>query len=760
MRNIKSRSLVSYLLIISIFLFISVVGFNFIVEAVSSASILSINLNSPTYSWSAGETKDISVRYTNFDTINSTFYVWICNPRTYDCSRFGWPLDNLNLFGPGNVRISRTIGPFVYDRITAKDSAITPYYDGYRAMLKICPSTLSGSASSYGCRYSSIFTITGPKLNVPTITSATVNLGLFKTWVSGQTKTVNVNYSNFTGDTKTFQVGICNPETDLCGAINPVIGLNLTGSGAVSFDKTTGAMVYSRLIANDIDITPYYSTSTFNGSTVYNGRLKICPSSLSGVVPAGAICTYTSSFMIGNPSATPTPVVGTARINDITNGWPQNTAKTINFNYANFSGDTKTVEISFCHPQNSSSCQLLPQGASLNLSGSSASSISKTFPISDLNTPYFSNGYTKLKVCPSTDSGVVTSTLGCSYTPNFLVTAVPVVVNPSIYSTSIDGITDGWLAGDTKTVNVAYRNFADDTNTLKVTTCRLNPDAGTWTCGGISVVSGLNLVGNNSISFDKTIGVNGNEPYQGKLKICPSSSSGVVPSGTCVFTAPFEVKATPVVVHPTVSSVTISDIASGWLQGTSKTLTFSHSNFDNTTKYVKAQICHPQATLTQTEKCLLLVTTPNTDGGPYSSPGTVNITKGIGPIVYNRISSPEDDSLKNYFNESYQTKWKVCPANSAGVITPGTVCAFSSVFAVTGSDIGSGSGGSSGQGCFVDECVCVNGMEMKCGRPMQPGIGCDLDDCDAYEVSQSSLSSKLTASLSFLTDGFINLFLK
>ncbi|HRZ30223.1 MAG TPA: hypothetical protein P5274_00925 [Candidatus Paceibacterota bacterium] len=636
MRNFNSRSFLSYLLIISIFLFISVVGFNFVVKAVGSPRISAIYLSSPLTTWPAGAEKVISVRYSDFPSVGSsnlpsvtsTFYVWLCNPKTNDCTRFGWPLDNLRLSGSRTVNIKRTIPSNTYDRLKAKDKTLTPYYNGYQAKLKICPSTLAGSASSYGCLYSPVFTVTDPKIvppeitvppeetTIPSVSSATF-LAPVSSWPVGTAKTVKVAYANLGGNFKTVDISMCDPSTNLCNIINTP-NLNLSGSNNVNISQAIGIDDYDE---------------------GYQGQLKVCPHPTVAVpksTEALAIrCATTTVFTI-----TKEPVVNSVVIENISSGWQEKTIKAINFNYISFDDIYDSVKVRICHPTAiPSRCKDLPDPVLGLLTGNGSTRIAVTFPALSEATSYLSNGSTKLKICPRRSSNDTALATGCAYSSNFLVTA------------------------------------------------------------------------------------------------------------------------TPVVIPPTISSVTISDIASGWPASTSKAVNFSYSSFDNSTKYVKARLCHPSATSTEISKCF--VSSPDSaDSGALPTSGTGSITKAIGPLVYDRLSqTPPDQTLTPYF-EGYTTKWKVCPTNSAGVVPAGAVCSFSPIFSVTDPDIDPDTSGSlpSGQGCFVDECVCFDGMRMKCGSPMQPGTGCETPtNCNAY---QASLPSKFLASINFAVGSIISLFIR
>ncbi|MFA6476647.1 MAG: hypothetical protein WCV68_04595 [Candidatus Paceibacterota bacterium] len=134
--------------------------------------------------WAAGDTRTIKWSYTGFSQSFNTVSLSVCNPdnhnvciswNTADAQFKSIPSGGGSAVGISSKNVAS--GPRVYDRLTAGDTTLTPYYKDYQAVIKICPTaSMNGAGVPIGaspanavCAYSPVFKITNPNdSNSPT----------------------------------------------------------------------------------------------------------------------------------------------------------------------------------------------------------------------------------------------------------------------------------------------------------------------------------------------------------------------------------------------------------------------------------------------------------------------------------------------------------------------------------------------------------------------------------------------------------------
>jgi len=138
--------------------------------------------------WMAGATKNVAFSFSNFapmcpgDLITCTeaqkkpvrkVAVNFRNPKTSVKARYSDVLKTVGT-GSGSSNYSVGVGPMVAARIAAGDTAITPYYDGYKTQIEICPVFDDGIFPMGAfCGLSQIFTVYdknnsfSPTYNIP-----------------------------------------------------------------------------------------------------------------------------------------------------------------------------------------------------------------------------------------------------------------------------------------------------------------------------------------------------------------------------------------------------------------------------------------------------------------------------------------------------------------------------------------------------------------------------------------------------------------
>lgn len=403
-------------------------------------------------------------------------------------------------------------------------------------------------------------------LTPPTISSVVIS-NASSGWTLGTSKYLNFKYANLTEELKSVAITLCHPtKADMCTNLGSIFKL--------SANTTTGSALTMRTLSTSLDST-YLDNS--------QARIKVCPATLAGSIPAEAVCALTAPFKVITSTTNPAPVtpvpivvtppvvekplpatkpvtppttavinpyIGSVNIADIASGWSAGTAKTINFSYANFSGSTNSITVSICHPDNRTVCLSFPPSPELlSLTGGGNKSIERThgpqiyqrLVARDATlTPYFNDSrQTVIKICPANSTGEVTG--NCAFSSPYAIT--PPAASPAI--SNVSGVGSTWVAGTSKTINFNYSSFAGDTKTVVVSFCHPTT-AGV--CSALPIGESLNLTGAGSSNIAKSIGaqvyarLTAHDPaltpyYQGyttRLKVCPASVAGVVPTGaTC-----------------------------------------------------------------------------------------------------------------------------------------------------------------------------------------------------------------------------------
>ncbi len=681
--------------------------------------------------WTAGETKSIVFSYANIinDPSFTTVKLSICHPYILDRCQ-SWnpsaPVEALTLppNAGGSQVITKATGPRLYERLSQNDPALTPFFDNYQTKLKICPSKSNGDMPAESrCAFSPIFKImpvcskdlftcpggeiverTGSKCEFVCpnyLSNLMISDGAESEWVQNTSKKISWQT---TGSIPYVDVYVCNADKSAC--IYAQRNIVNTGIATVLMTKSSGRYV-KILVRKPGDI----SSNLFSQDIL---------------VTAPTVSKLTNLVVdIGNGAE---------------NEWVQNTSKKISWQTT---GSIPYVDIFVCNADKSACIYAQRNIVNTGI----ATVLMKKLP----------GKYIKVLV---RKPGDLSSNL---FSQDILVVGnTPPAVSIAISGGESSGF---WPAGSTKTISLSYQNFSQTTKANTVTVKICHPSNVPETCkpGGLGVlVEDLDLSGSGLVSVEKTLpsdwyrrvveeedsslwpyfsSYHGEKKF--RLKICPSNSSGVVPTGAiCNKSALFQMvepeeslpEEPPVVSNPAVSAVTISDIDSGWPSGMTKLVNFNFSDFSSSVSKIKVYLCHPTNSPCQSWN----PSVPTEDFSLIGS-GTKTITKATGARLYERLKQ-NDPALTPYFNNylgNYLTKLKICPANSSGLVPAGATCRYSAVFSITMAP-----DSSSGQGCFDGECVCVNGVTKRCGSPMRTGTGCSIT-CETV-----SFSDKLLASLS------------
>jgi len=285
-------------------------------------------------------------------------------------------------------------------------------------------------------------TITLPPPPPPSVSNVSLSgcqLGSFCSWIAGNTKTINWNYSNFPSDVSTVSLYFYNPSTGAYTVFTDGHG-NLLNSIPASSGSYTPSI--SGKILTNSSMAQYIYKNQF--------QVKICPTNSAGTVPSNAVCGASRIITIVTPSVSNVIVSNCKTGTNCT--WQEGTVQSLLWNYANFAptddGSTSvvTVSLNFCNPL-TGACIVFMDGmgnastavpsfsSSSNLASYNVLLGSKILSNTSMQ-QYINNSQFQVKICPTNLLGqFANAPAGCATSPVITITN-SVATNPIGSTTS------------------------------------------------------------------------------------------------------------------------------------------------------------------------------------------------------------------------------------------------------------------------------------------------------------------------------------
>ncbi len=707
--------------------------------------------------WSVGSLRNISWVANNFPPDSSVASpsdprvgVFFCNPNSSCgyCKPAGsaytllpWNQASVDLT-LGSALISRFIDPYINLSCHSRPDDFSRVFDGYKTIVKVCPTMTDGSLMPGAICYGQQMTIGNSAASLGSISIDGLAEG--GVWNAGVSKTVRFSTEGIPSD-KYLKIGLWRdgqyPGWD-----------ELTPPSAVRVSAWTGSL--NKQVAASAQYRHYSLTADY--------RIKVeahNTSSLNSPYLGLVGTSYPFKIKDDAPPAPDEPARPRANITLA--------APTVQLNYgANFQVSWQATNAINCDGS------MVPTNAEY---GAGSGTVVGGFPFNNLSasgsvtTKVLMNEYDTYQVQVCCDGATTEYDRGCGTALVYFNQPLPSGPVLTMVGTTQDNFKGSVLTiPQNETFTISW-NLINGGGLV----CKRNSVAGVtgWPGGATITASGSNTVhfdAPGTKNFIISCYLNGYKQFEKTVTVTANSASA-----------------------PTVKNVRIEgfDGAGGyseaeqarvfkWRVGKYKYIYWDTVNFGSyngaTYNTVSLSMCLPE----DLTHCVFMGTAANptkkivsalpTNNKSYQPFGLSVIRKWLFPYESLTLSQKLATSTivgvfsavkENSITIGYKTKIKVCPTNSYGNTPSGVICAYSSYFSLVDPNhsLSPTFNLPAGQGCKTGSCVCYNGQAKICGSPMgSPTYNC----LNVIKPCNQSLSfvQKMVAGVGALGGKFIGLF--